>query len=96
MKGSLREAQFIAHHEPFMTFGNVPIADGHINVVKFGILARRYWRAAVIGLPGTTPRTGAWPHEVQLPVKVALHRSTKISRSQASPPWVTCLRGIGV
>jgi hypothetical protein len=26
MKGSLREAQFIAHHEPFMTFGNVPIA----------------------------------------------------------------------
>ena len=28
MKGSLREAQFIAHHEPFMTFGNVPIADG--------------------------------------------------------------------
>ena len=26
MKGSLREAQFIAHHEPFMTFGNVPFA----------------------------------------------------------------------
>ena len=27
MKGSLREAQFIAHHEPFMTFGNVPQAE---------------------------------------------------------------------